>query len=118
MSLKSWVTNMSDIHKTLAESLFDLERALRELELWDSQTPSKQALASTQPFAVDTLEFYQWLQFIFIPRLFQLVEYRAGMPESCSVAPMAQEYFRPRPESGEAVVAVIERIDWLVTSAP
>lgn len=109
---------MSDIHKTLAESLFDLERELRQLDLWDVEPPSKRALASTQPFAVDTLEFYQWLQFIFIPRLFHLVEFRAGMPDSCSVAPMAEEYFRPRPESGEAVVAVLERIDRLVTSAP
>ncbi len=109
---------MTDIHKSLAESLFDLERELRALDLWDDQPPSRQALASTQPFAVDTLEFYQWLQFIFIPRLFRLVEHRAGLPDNCSVAPMAEEYFRPRPESGEAVVAVLEQIDVLITSAP
>lgn len=109
---------MSDVHRQIAESLFDLERALRDLALWDHEPPSSRALASTQPFAVDTLEFYQWLQFLFIPRLFQLVEYRARLPESCSVAPMAEEYFRPRPEEGTEVIAVIERIDLLVTSAP
>ena len=109
---------MTDIHKTLAESLFELERELRALSLWDDMPPDLEALASRQPFAVDTLEFYQWLQFIFIPRLYRLVEYRMGLPESCSVTPMAEEYFRPRPERGEAVIAVLERIEILVTSAP
>ncbi len=106
---------MPDIHKTLAESLFELERELRALDLWDSRKPAPDALASTQPFAVDTLEFYQWLQFIFIPRLFRLVEYRAPMPASCSVAPMAEEFFRPREEEGCEVILVLERIDRLVT---
>lgn len=106
---------MPDIHKTLAESLFELERELRALDLWDNQRPSRDALASTQPFAVDTLEFYQWLQFIFVPRLFRLVEYRAPMPASCRVAPMAEEFFRPREEEGREVILVLERIDRLVT---
>lgn len=109
---------MTDIHKELAEALFELERELRALALWDEEPPAPDALASTQPFAVDTLELYQWLQFVFIPRLYQLVEHRMGLPASCSVSPMAEEYFRPRPESGEAVIAVLERIDILVTSAP
>ncbi|WP_024459463.1 YqcC family protein [Marinimicrobium sp. LS-A18] len=109
---------MTDIHRELAETLFELERELRALALWDETPPNPEALASTQPFAVDTLELYQWLQFVFIPRLYRLVEHRMGLPESCSVSPMAEEYFRPRPESGEAVIAVLERIDILVTSAP
>ncbi|UZJ44716.1 YqcC family protein [Marinimicrobium sp. C6131] len=109
---------MTDIHKELAEALFELERELRALALWDEEPPAPDALASTQPFAVDTLELYQWLQFVFIPRLYRLVEHRMGLPASCSVSPMAEEYFRPRPESGEAVIAVLERIDILVTSAP
>lgn len=108
---------MSDTHKALAESLFELERELRVLDLWQSEQPSAAALASTQPFAVDTLAFYEWLQFVFIPRLFRLVEYRTPLPASCSVAPMAEEFFRPREEDGEAVVRVLERIDWLITEA-
>lgn len=106
---------MSDIHKALAESLFELERELRALDLWESRKPTPEALASTQPFAVDTLEFYQWLQFIFIPRLFRLVEYRAPLPASCRVAPMAEEFFRPREEEGREVIRLLERIDRLIT---
>lgn len=106
---------MEDTHKALAEALFELERELRALDFWQSQPPSEQALASTQPFAVDTLEFYEWLQFIFIPRLFKLVEYRANMPANCSVTPMAEEFFRPRQESGAQLIAVLGRIDKLIT---
>jgi len=108
---------MMDSHKALAQALFDLERELRELDLWQSQRPPASALASTQPFAVDTLEFYQWLQFLFIPRLMHLVEYRSPLPAECSVAPMAEEYFRHRAETGEQVIVVLERIDWLINEA-
>ena len=108
---------MMDNHKALAQALFALERELRELDLWQSQQPPVSALASTQPFAVDTLEFYQWLQFLFIPRLMRLVEHRSPLPDTCAVAPMAEEFFHPRAETGEEVIAVLERIDWLITEA-
>lgn len=108
---------MMDNHKILAQALFDLERELRELDLWESHSPPASALASSQPFAVDTLAFYQWLQFLFIPRLMRLVEHRAALPKACCVAPMAEEYFRPRAESGAEVIAVLERIDRLISEA-
>ena len=108
---------MMDNHKALAQALFDLERELRELDMWQSRSPPAQALASTQPFAVDTLEFYQWLQFLFIPRLMRLVEYRAPLPQTCCVAPMAEEFFRPRAEPGAEVIAVLEQIDRLISEA-
>lgn len=106
---------MSNIHKALARHLFDLEGELRALALWQSQRPSAQALASQQPFAVDTLEFYQWLQFIFIPRLEQVAQGRAAMPQSCGVAPMAEEFFRARDEDAAALIQVLETIDDLIT---
>jgi len=99
----------------LAQHLFELEGELRALSLWQNQRPSPQALASRQPFAVDTLELYQWLQFIFIPRLEQVAQGRAPVPESCGVAPMAEEFFRTREEDAAALIQVLETIDDLIT---
>ena len=78
----------------LTSLLIDLEAQLRELNLWEQQRPTAQALASTQPFAVDTLNFTQWLQFVFIERMRFVLERNLELPTACQIEPMAQEYFK------------------------
>ncbi|OYW90485.1 MAG: pseudouridine synthase, partial [Pseudomonadales bacterium 32-61-5] len=46
----------------LAEQLLLIERELRVLGVWEALSPDPQALASREPFCVDTLSFEQWLQ--------------------------------------------------------
>jgi uncharacterized protein YqcC (DUF446 family) len=106
---------MADSYVQLASVLMDLECELRSQGLWQAHSPAPEALASTQPFAVDTLNFPQWLQFIFIPRLHALAEARAVLPDACGVAPMAEEYFRPLPISGESVILHLRIIDQLLS---
>ena len=78
----------------LAALLIDIEAQLRQLELWQAESPGADALASTQPFCVDTLSFSQWLQFVFVPSMYQLIEARQTLPTECAIAPMAEEYFK------------------------
>lgn len=106
---------MSEPHLRLAEMLIDVEKELRELRLWQSESPPPEALASTQPFAVDYLNFAQWLQFIFIPRLYVMIEARAPLPTNCGVAPMAEEYFSVLNLHSEPLVGHLRRIDLLLT---
>lgn len=102
-------------HHLVAEILRDIEKALRELGLWEAEPPSPEALASTAPFAVDTLHFPQWLQFIFIPRLDQLVEQHADLPSNCSVAPMAEQYFHVLNLNSVAVISHLKKIDTVLS---
>jgi uncharacterized protein YqcC (DUF446 family) len=106
---------MSDPHIRLAEILMDVEKELRELRLWESELPPPDALASTQPFAIDWLNFAQWLQFIFIPKLYLLIEERAPLPTNCGVAPMAEEYFRSLNLYSAPLIEHLRRIDLLLT---
>ncbi|MCB1697438.1 MAG: YqcC family protein [Pseudomonadales bacterium] len=78
----------------VAELLIDIEAELRQLGLWDRVPPPPAALASDQPFSIDTLTLPQWLQFIFLPTLYRLLEEAQPLPGRCGIAPMAQEYFR------------------------
>lgn len=78
----------------VAEVLIDIEAQLRQLGHWDKVPPSSEAMASDQPFCVDTLTLPQWLQFIFLPALYQMIESGKQLPERCGIAPMAEEYFR------------------------
>ncbi|WP_428820657.1 YqcC family protein [Microbulbifer sp. MCCC 1A16149] len=85
---------MKSIYPDIATLLLELEAEMRAVELWDAEPPSEEALASTQPFCVDTLTLPQWLQFVFLPRMSQLVELEQPLPGKCGIAPMAEEYFR------------------------
>jgi uncharacterized protein YqcC (DUF446 family) len=106
---------MSLKHVAVAEILIDIEKELRELRLWEFEMPSEEALASTQPFAIDTLNFPQWLQFIFIPRLYFMVEQRIDLPSVSGVKPMAEEYFQVLSLNSASLIAHLERIDNLLS---
>ena len=106
---------MSDKHTAVAEILIDIEKELRELRLWEFKSPSEEALLSTQPFAIDTLNFPQWLQFIFIPRLYFMVEQRLPLPDVSGVKPMAEEYFVVLNLNSENLIAHLDRIDNLLS---
>ncbi len=78
----------------VAEVLIDIEAQLRQLSLWERLPPSSRALASVEPFCVDTLTLPQWLQFVFLPTLYRMLEEDAPLPERCAITPMAEEFFR------------------------
>ena len=82
------------MHTDIAELLIDIEAELRQLGLWDRLPPSPEALASDQPFSIDTLTLPQWLQFIFLPTIYRMLEEGQPLPQRCGIAPMAEEYFR------------------------
>jgi uncharacterized protein YqcC (DUF446 family) len=97
--------------------LIDIEAQLRNLGLWSKIPPSADALASDQPFCVDTLTLPQWLQFIFIPTLYQMIEQGQALPGQCGIAPMAEEYFRGSGLNAQALVSSLEQIDTLLSQA-
>ena len=99
----------------VAALLIDLEGALRSRLLWDADEPSPEALTSTQPFCIDTLDFPQWLQFVFLPRMRALLDADLPLPAQCAVAEMAEMQFG----AGEAldVIALLREIDLAVVAA-
>jgi uncharacterized protein YqcC (DUF446 family) len=103
----------------IASLLIDLEAALRVAGLWEQSAPDAKALASVEPFCVDTLEFPQWLQFVFLPRMSALISAGEPLPERSGIAEMAEMWFQGRrPPSGPSVVAVLREIDIAIGRAP
>jgi uncharacterized protein YqcC (DUF446 family) len=68
-----------------------LEAALRNADLWENVPPSNTALASNEPFAVDTLSCNQWLQWVFIPRMTQLIALKQRLPQHFELSPYVEE---------------------------
>ena len=99
----------------IAELLIDIEAELRQLGLWDRLPPSPEALASDQPFSIDTLTLPQWLQFIFLPTIYRLLEEGQPLPGRCSIAPMAEEYFRGMSLASGALERALLQVDELLS---
>jgi uncharacterized protein YqcC (DUF446 family) len=98
-----------------AELLIDIEAELRTLGLWDNVPPPPAALASNEPFSIDTLTLPQWLQFIFLPTIYDLLEQGQPLPQRCGIAPMAQEYFRDTGLASAPLEAVLLKLDQLLS---
>ena len=108
---------MLDHYRRLSALLIDVEKEMCAMQLWELHRPPPQALASDEPFAVDQLSFSQWLQFIFLPRMYDLIESASPMPEKCSIAPMAEEFFKAQNIEAAAIVLKLAAIDRLITAS-
>lgn len=102
---------MSSRHLAIAEILMDVEKELRELRLWETDMIDEAAMMSEQPFAVDTMTFPQWLQFMFLPRMYFMIEQQAPLPGNCAIAPMAEHYFSTLNMHSAPLIAHLHRID-------
>jgi uncharacterized protein YqcC (DUF446 family) len=103
------------MHTEVASLLIDIEAELRQLNLWDREPPAPEALASNEPFAFDTLTLPQWLQFIFLPTLYTMLEEQQPLPEACGITPMAEEFFRGSGLATGSLLKALARIDTLLS---
>jgi uncharacterized protein YqcC (DUF446 family) len=97
-------------YKEVEILIVKLEQSLRETNLWSSNSPPVEAFQSKLPFALDTMCFEQWLQFIFIPKIINLVNTRNPLPDNLKLMPMAERSFRAKDEHSE-LMKVINQID-------
>lgn len=107
-------TSSQEAYSRLADIVLELESALREHGLWEPAPPSPEALASRQPFCVDTLLFSQWLQFIFIARIKVIIETEAPLPARSGIAPMAEENFRGTDYDAARIIRSLAEFDALI----
>jgi uncharacterized protein YqcC (DUF446 family) len=70
--------------------LVQLTALLQKHALWQSEPIDAEALLSKTPFCHDTMAFEQWLQFVFIEKIQQLITHRQPLPRNFAIASMAQ----------------------------
>lgn len=99
----------------VAEQMLLIERELRALGWWDNAPPSEQALASPEPFCVDTLEFAQWLQWIFLPRMKIILEQDLPLPNASGILEMAEMVYAGRQAEARMLQQHLARFDQLIT---
>lgn len=105
---------MHDIPNRIADVLLEVEATLRTHGMWDQTRPPAEALVSEQPFCIDTLRFEQWLQWIFLPRMKEILEDCRPLPVKSSIFSYAQEYLRKDAPPTTDLLELVKRFDDLI----
>lgn len=103
------------VRDELSQLLQSLEKELRKQGRWEETPPPPEALESTEPFAVDTLSFDQWLQWVMLPRMHELLLRQLPLPANCAIRPMAEEVYGQHEPACARIVRIIGEIDALLT---
>lgn len=90
-----------------------IEQEMKRIKLWQSYPPKPDAFFSQQPFAIDTMQSHEWLQWIFIPRIKALQEAKATLPRQFALHPYFSETMKEQKETQD-LLRLIKALDDLV----
>jgi len=93
--------------RRVAEYANRIEAEMRRIGMWQETPLRPEQWQFTQAFAMDTMAFPQWLQFIFLPRVREAISTNR-FPRSSSVGAQAIREFDGLPEASELVTLLAE----------
>jgi uncharacterized protein YqcC (DUF446 family) len=102
------------LYLTSKNHLIKLEQLLKDFQLWSDISPSVSAMTSTAPFCCDVMAFEQWLQFIFIPKMTELIVLQQPLPTNMALAPMAEHVWQSKPH-GSVMITQLQQFDALLS---
>lgn len=102
---------MAERRTALKEILAELEAEMRRRNLWEGSPPPPEAFDSATPFFADTMDFSQWLQWVFIARFRALLGGGHALPAVCDISPMAEEALRDLEADTDAILRLLARFD-------
>jgi uncharacterized protein YqcC (DUF446 family) len=77
-----------------------IEAEMRRIGYWQGQPLRPEQMQFKQAFAMDTMAFTQWLQFVFLPRVREAAAANQ-FPSDSSVGTMAVREFDGDPDAGD-----------------
>lgn len=94
---------MSSKHIVVEKKLAAIEAEMRRIGMWQAEPLPEMAYAFQEAFAMDTMAFAQWLQFVFVPRVKSIVAARGEFPSGSSVGTQAIREFDGYDEASHLV---------------
>jgi uncharacterized protein YqcC (DUF446 family) len=95
--------------------LQQLELQMRQCSLWSALPPSDKALASIEPFAIDSLQPEEWLQWVFIVKINVMIDAGISLPNGFAIYPYFGEVWKNNVDKTE-LLATIQSIDEVYVS--
>jgi uncharacterized protein YqcC (DUF446 family) len=80
---------MGASHNTVEEKTNQIEAEMKRIGMWQQEPLKPEQLDFHRAFGGDTMAFEQWLQFIFIPRVRQIIAENGMFPSKSQVGDQA-----------------------------
>jgi uncharacterized protein YqcC (DUF446 family) len=107
------VSRVPPDYAAVAAKLDEIEAEMRRIGMWQGQPPRPEQFSFTQAFAMDTMAFDQWLQFVFVPRVREIVAARSAFPPYSQVAVQAVREFDAHPLDTSRLHTLLHEFDRL-----
>ena len=91
----------------IAATVDKIEAEMKRIRYWELVPLKPEQMDFTQAFAMDTMSFAQWLQFVFLPRVREAITAN-DFPSSSSVGTQAVREFDGDPNADELVTLLSE----------
>ena len=102
-----------DPYQSAASYADRIEHELRVLNAWQSEPPPDGAYKSKTAFFADTMSFYQWLQFVLLARVREIIEKRGAFPAESSVGTYAVRELDGLDEAAGLIEVLCEFDRWI-----
>jgi uncharacterized protein YqcC (DUF446 family) len=94
-------------YQAVKSAIDAIAQEMRTIGWWSTEPLPPEAYAFKAAFAMDTMPFSFWLQFIFIPRVNEIIETHGTFPSSSQVGAQAIREFDGVPEAAHLVELLI-----------
>jgi N-acetyl-anhydromuramoyl-L-alanine amidase len=96
----------------LLNQLQKITKELQKINLWQTMPPNPDAFLSQEPFALDTMQPHEWLQWVFIPRMQALIDAKANLPKF-ALHPYFEEALKEQKQNVNHLLSLIKQLDEL-----
>jgi len=101
------------LHAKAASLADELEAELRRLGRWSERRPPPEAFENMGAFGSATMAFEQWIQFVLLERIRQIVAEGGAFPSESSVGAYAVRELDGDPNAGE-LCSLLSTLDWII----
>jgi uncharacterized protein YqcC (DUF446 family) len=98
----------NDLYSQAEGKIAEIEFELRRIGYWSPDPLPEEAYDFREAFAMDTMAFSQWLQFILIPRVRQIIKQEGTFPTDSMVGAQAVREFDGDTDAGQLVKLLSE----------
>jgi uncharacterized protein YqcC (DUF446 family) len=95
------------LQQNVTRSVDQIEAEMRRIGMWQETPLRPEQLKFKQAFAMDTMAFSQWLQFIFLPRVREAIAAN-NFPSESNVGTQAVREFDGAPNADHLVTLLAE----------
>src|SRR5690349_11461324 len=100
---------MANPEHSLVKARIDaIEAEMKKIDYWQNKPLPEGAMNFRSAFAMDTMAYVQWLQFVFVPRVNQIVAERGAFPSKSAVGAQAIREFDGADEAANLVHLLCE----------